>query len=84
MARTRVQSTEEYLRDRCCLCGRTRENVEGLILGVHGAVCIGCIDLSHEIIHKSPEDRSDLLAEAQKHARDAQSKSLINHLFGRR
>ena len=27
-------------RDQCCLCGKTKEQVRKLIVGLHGAVCI--------------------------------------------
>lgn len=39
---------------RCLLCGKSREQVKKLILGVHGGVCLECVDLCNEII------RSDL------------------------
>ena len=39
---------------RCLLCGKSREQVKKLILGVHGGVCLECVDLCNEIV------RSDL------------------------
>lgn len=36
--------------DRCVLCGKSREAVKKLILGVHGGVCLGCVDLCNEVI----------------------------------
>jgi ATP-dependent Clp protease ATP-binding subunit ClpX len=42
-------------RDHCALCGRRRENVPQLIVGLDGAVCSECIDLSLEILrHDEP------------------------------
>ena len=35
---------------RCVLCGKTREQVKKLILGVHGGVCLDCVDLCNDII----------------------------------
>ena len=45
---------------RCVLCGKTREQVKKLILGVHGGVCLDCVELCNDII------RSDV-QEADKH-----------------
>jgi ATP-dependent Clp protease ATP-binding subunit ClpX len=36
--------------NRCVLCGKTREQVKKLILGMHGGVCLDCIDLCNDII----------------------------------
>ena len=38
-------------RDQCCLCGKTKEQVRKLIVGLHGAVCIDCIDLCSDILN---------------------------------
>lgn len=35
---------------RCILCGKSREQVKKLILGVHGGVCLDCVDLCNDII----------------------------------
>src|SRR5579884_4060656 len=37
-------------RDQCCLCGKTKEQVKKLIVGLHGAVCADCIDLCNDIL----------------------------------
>lgn len=37
-------------RDRCCLCGKKKEQVPKLIVGLHGAVCSECIDLCNDIL----------------------------------
>lgn len=46
------------LRDRCCLCGKTKEQVKKLIVGLHGAVCSDCIDLCNDILHNEPADKA--------------------------
>ena len=45
---------------RCVLCGKTREQVKKLILGVHGGVCLDCVDLCNDIIQSgaSEQERS--------------------------
>ena len=42
-------------RDQCCLCGKTKEQVKKLIVGLHGAVCSDCIDLCNDILHNDSE-----------------------------
>lgn len=37
-------------RDQCCLCGKTKEQVKKLIVGLHGAVCSDCVDLCNDIL----------------------------------
>ncbi|MBN8689321.1 MAG: ATP-dependent Clp protease ATP-binding subunit ClpX [Armatimonadetes bacterium] len=37
-------------RDQCSLCGKTKEQVRKLIVGLHGAVCSDCIDLCNDIL----------------------------------
>jgi ATP-dependent Clp protease ATP-binding subunit ClpX len=51
---------------RCVLCGKSREQVKKLILGVHGGVCLECVGLCNEIIRaedggEDPELSSDNL-----------------------
>lgn len=36
--------------DRCVLCGKTREQVKKLILGLHGGVCADCVNLCNDIL----------------------------------
>lgn len=48
-------------RDQCCLCGKTKEQVKKLIVGLHGAVCSDCIDLCNDIL-QSEGVQSDLQA----------------------
>jgi endopeptidase Clp ATP-binding regulatory subunit (clpX) len=35
---------------RCVLCGKSREQVKKLILGVHGGVCLDCVELCNDIV----------------------------------
>jgi len=42
-------------RDVCVLCGKTKEQVKKLIVGLHGAVCSECVDICNEILHNEPE-----------------------------
>ena len=46
MARTGTERNDS----RCLLCGKSREQVKKLILGVHGGVCLECVDLCNEIM----------------------------------
>ena len=35
---------------RCVLCGKSREQVKKLILGVHGGVCLDCVELCNDVV----------------------------------
>jgi ATP-dependent Clp protease ATP-binding subunit ClpX len=35
---------------RCVLCGKSREQVAKLILGLHGGICTECVDLCNDVI----------------------------------
>jgi ATP-dependent Clp protease ATP-binding subunit ClpX len=57
MARIGIDRNES----RCLLCGSSREQVKKLILGVHGGVCLKCVEDCNEIIrteatHTDEED----------------------------
>src|ERR1700685_3190336 len=39
------------LRGHCCLCGKSKEQVKKLIVGLHGAVCSECIDLCNYTLY---------------------------------
>jgi|GEM_PF-3377673 len=41
-------------RDQCCLCGKKNEQVKKLIVGLHGAVCDGCLELCRDILDNAP------------------------------
>ena len=60
-------------RDQCCLCGKTKEQVKKLIVGLHGAVCAECIDLCNEIL-TSGEDKGTSAPAAQKATQSFRSK----------
>ncbi len=42
-------------REQCCLCGKTKEQVRKLIVGLHGAVCSDCVDLCNGILNSEGE-----------------------------
>lgn len=52
-------------RDQCCLCGKTKEQVKKLIVGLHGAVCSDCIDLCNDILHNDPDKKDGGTVAAQ-------------------
>lgn len=39
--------------ERCVLCGKTKDQVKKLLLGVYGGVCTDCVELCSEIIKES-------------------------------
>ncbi|HEY3330557.1 MAG TPA: ATP-dependent Clp protease ATP-binding subunit ClpX [Capsulimonadaceae bacterium] len=55
---------------RCLLCGKSRDQVRKLILGVHGGVCLECVSLCNEIIRnenpQAPEDEQVSLSSIPK------------------
>ncbi|MCX7798870.1 MAG: ATP-dependent protease ATP-binding subunit ClpX [Fimbriimonadales bacterium] len=42
--------------DQCCLCGKTKDQVRQLIVGLHGAVCSDCIDLCNDVLAREPRE----------------------------
>jgi ATP-dependent Clp protease ATP-binding subunit ClpX len=56
------------VRDRCCLCGKSKDQVPKLIVGLHGAVCSDCIDLCNDILQNDGDKRPKF--EEQKKAAD--------------
>jgi NAD(P)-dependent dehydrogenase (short-subunit alcohol dehydrogenase family) len=46
----------DRIKGRCVLCGRTSEEVKKLILGVHGGVCLDCVELCNDIIRSVATD----------------------------
>ncbi len=75
-------------RDQCCLCGKTKEQVRKLIVGLHGAVCSDCIDLCNDILHNeqerapvaAPAPRPHLLGHAS--ASVPKPKEIVGYLNG--
>jgi ATP-dependent Clp protease ATP-binding subunit ClpX len=53
---------------RCVLCGKPREQVAKLILGLHGGICVECVDLCNDVIKGEiyPSDQFDYLASVPK------------------
>lgn len=47
MPRTAID--REEMR-RCVLCGKARDQVSKLILGLHGGICVECVDLCNDVI----------------------------------
>ncbi len=45
-------------QNQCCLCGKTKEQVRKLIVGLHGAVCADCIDLCNDILRNDGPERA--------------------------
>jgi hypothetical protein len=41
---------------RCVLCGKPREQVAKLILGLHGGVCVECVALCNDVIEQATGD----------------------------
>ena len=51
-----ILTDEGRIDGRCVLCGKTREQVKKLILGVHGGVCLDCVDLCNDIIRSEAHE----------------------------
>jgi len=49
---------------RCVLCGKTREAVKKLILGVHGGVCLDCVELCNDILRNDAKASTESRKEA--------------------
>ena len=45
-----ARSGVDRIEGRCALCGKTRDQVKRLILGVYGGVCPECVELCNDII----------------------------------
>jgi len=43
------------MMDRCVLCGKPRDQVRKLILGMHGGVCSDCVKLAHDILRQETQ-----------------------------
>lgn len=60
-------------RDQCCLCGKTKEQVKKLIVGLHGAVCSDCVDLCNDILQHEGVNSGGSVAGSAKRASDRAS-----------
>ena len=75
-------------RDQCCLCGKTKEQVKKLIVGLHGAVCSDCVDLCNDILtHESggagaPAAARPSASATPRHQRIPKPKEIVAHLDG--
>ena len=75
-------------RDQCCLCGKTKEQVKKLIVGLHGAVCSDCVDLCNDILtHESggsgaPAAARPSTSVTPRHQRIPKPKEIVAHLDG--
>lgn len=57
--------TATVRRDQCCLCGKTKEQVRKLIVGLSGAVCSDCINLCNDILGKDATEMAISLAQGE-------------------
>ena len=44
--------------ERCALCGKSRDQVKKLLVGVYGGICLDCVELCNEIV-KGEANQSD-------------------------
>lgn len=45
--------------ERCALCGKSREQVKKLLVGVYGGICIDCVELCNDIIRGEQSGNED-------------------------
>ncbi|MGI6296788.1 MAG: ATP-dependent Clp protease ATP-binding subunit ClpX [Armatimonadota bacterium] len=50
--------------ERCSLCGKSRDQVRKLLVGVYGGICLECVELCNEIIRGESDQASDFTATA--------------------
>ncbi|WP_309710722.1 ATP-dependent Clp protease ATP-binding subunit ClpX [Armatimonas sp.] len=67
--------------NRCVLCGKSREQVRKLILGVHGGVCLDCVGLCNDIIRTESTQEDVLPAGHLPKPRDIH-RQLSNYVVG--
>ncbi len=48
-----ARMNDTRMTDRCVLCGKSREHVRKLILGMYGGVCNDCVKLASDILEAS-------------------------------
>ncbi len=48
--------------ERCSLCGKSRDQVRKLLVGVYGGICLDCVELCNEIIRGESAQAADLSA----------------------
>lgn len=77
-------SKSDERRDRCCLCGKSKQQVPKLIVGLHGAVCSDCVDLCNDILQNEGIEgatgkmtpRESLAAKSAKPVQEPEEKEL--------
>jgi ATP-dependent Clp protease ATP-binding subunit ClpX len=65
---------------RCFLCGKTREQVRKLILGVYGGVCLDCVGLCNEIIRTENVQSTEEIAKTDTTSRIPKPKEIYRIL----
>lgn len=45
--------------ERCALCGKSRDQVKKLLVGVYGGICVECVDLCNDIIKGENAQQGD-------------------------
>ena len=58
MARIGYDRTTE----RCALCGKSRDQVKKLLVGVYGGICLDCVELCNEILRGESAHTADYAA----------------------
>ncbi len=48
--------------ERCSLCGKSRDQVRKLLVGVYGGICLDCVELCNEIIRGESGQAADFSA----------------------
>ena len=48
--------------ERCALCGKSRDQVKKLLVGVYGGICLDCVELCNEIIRGEATQADDFSA----------------------
>ena len=48
--------------ERCALCGKSRDQVKKLLVGVYGGICLDCVELCNEIIRGETVQSADYAA----------------------
>ena len=48
--------------ERCALCGKSRDQVKKLLVGVYGGICLECVELCNEIIRGEAAQSADYSA----------------------
>jgi ATP-dependent Clp protease ATP-binding subunit ClpX len=52
----------DHTGERCALCGKSREQVKKLLVGVYGGICVDCVELCNDIIKGGAGQNEDYSA----------------------